>query len=557
MKNPFGDLIPEQPAANPFGDLIPPPVHDPNASPVEDWQTAATDPRVADAPVADFADQVGQGFFANYGDEIAAALGSLPNLVTGGRYGKDRQTILREFRERERKFEQEYPQAATVGELGGALGSAAITGTGAGLLGAAPGVLRSAGVGALMSGAQGGLEATGRLEGDHSFGDYVGTFGEGAALPAIAGGVLGGVAGGIGRLLTPRVAPEAQGLLDRGVDLTPGEIVGGLGKRMEDISTSAPFVGQMVRGRQADAVTSLNRAAWDEALHPIQGQGAGARMPLNTEMGHDAMAEAQHIFNRRYGTVVPRMTAHLDNPMRNDIYRIGNALPQDTHQPFVDAIRRHVTNNMENGQMTGRAIQDSLQGLRREARNLRRNPGHAYDVDLAQALDQTRDAIEASAGRYTPARTMGDFRRINEAYRNYVTLRDAGSRVSSEGGVFSPSSLHNAVRSADDTVGKGAFARGEAPMQGLSDPAKTVMTRRVNDSGTPERGAILTAIAAPWAVLPGVAASAPIAALYSQTGSRMFRDLARRSPHVKAAIRRAAARTGVSLGTEGEAMFGE
>jgi hypothetical protein len=514
------------------------------------------------APISnltDIAQKVAQGVSAGYADELGAAAGSLPNLITGGRYGRTRQEILDEIRGRERTFETEHPEMAGAAELGGGLGMGLLTG-GLGL-GNAPGIMRGLGVGALTSGTQASVAATGRMEGDHTAGEYLGEAAEAAALPAIFGGALGAGAAGIGRMLTPGVADEAQPLLDRGVDLTPGEIMGGYWKRLEDSAGSAPFLGAMVRGRQREATESFNRAAWDEALTPIRGQGQGARMPADTEMGHEAQQRARSIFQRRYSTVVPRLRAVADPQFVSDVSALEMALPRRVRGAFTDDIQRHVLNNFDapigggaTQQLTGEALQDSLQGLRKRAIALRRNPGNADEVELADALDRTRTLIEGLAGRSSPRRALADFRRLNQAYRNYITLRQAGSSVGAEGGVFSPAQLHNAVKSADQTVGKGAFARGEAPMQDLSDNAKTVMTRRVSDSGTPERSAIMGAVLAPGLALKGLAAAAPIAGMYTRTGSDTFRRLAMRSPAAKAAIRRRMARFGVTTGLEGETL---
>jgi hypothetical protein len=53
--------------------------------------------------------------------------------------------------------------------------------------------------------------------------------------------------------------------------------------------------------------------------------------------------------------------------------------------------------------------------------------------------------------------------------------------------VFSPSQLAAAVRKSDKSAGKGAFAKGDALMQDLSDRAQSVMGSNVGNSGTADR----------------------------------------------------------------------
>src|SRR5262245_61308410 len=86
-----------------------------------------------DAPLEGFARAVAQGLTFSYGDEMAAAAGSLPNLVTGGRYGKSYRDILNEQRDDEVEYTSRYPDAAAGGEAGGrraAAGGAGAAGRG-------------------------------------------------------------------------------------------------------------------------------------------------------------------------------------------------------------------------------------------------------------------------------------------------------------------------------------------------------------------------------------------------------------------------------------------
>jgi hypothetical protein len=508
-----------------------------------------------------FAERAANSALMNYGDEVEAAAAALPSVFSGN-YQNERGRILTDIRERQRRFAEEDPNAAAVADVTGGIGGAfLVPGAVAGrLLGAAPGVMRSAAVGAGLAGMQGGIDATGRLEGEHTADEYRSAAAEGAWLPALMGGTLGGVAGGIGKFAAPRVSPDVRALLDREVGLTPGEIYGPLAKRLEDASTSIPLSGQAVRNRQAESIASMNRAAWDEALAPM-----GARISPDTAMGHEAQQEARDIFAQRYGSTLQQMTAVADAPLRREATLQRISLPRAVRERFSDAMTRHVGRYLENNALTGRGMQNAIQGLRKEAQNLRRHPGNAYDFDLADSLDNMRGALERSAERHSPAGAVQRYQDINRAYRNYVPLRDAGSRVGTEASVFSPAQLHSAVRSADQTIGKGAFARGEAPMQDLSGPAKNVMTRRVNDSGTPERAAFMNALGvlgggagavyAPMAAAKAAAAVGAHGLMYSPAVTRALRRLASRDEASKDAIRRAMARAGVMSGVLGDAAF--
>lgn len=483
------------------------------------------------------AQKIANGVTFNWGDEIAAGMGS--GFGLGPRVGLNSyEDILRELNKKGSDFEKTYPKASLAGELGGSLATGA---GGARFIAGAPTwglrALRAAGVAAPA----GALNETGKLEGnDKTFGDYAEAAGEGAGKSALAGGLLSTAGSAVGATVGPWVSDAAQRLLTHRIPLTIGETIGGYAKRLEDIGASAPFIGNMIRNRQREGIEGFNLAAVREALRPDA--IASRRFHPDTEAGFDAAQMARGILNRRYDEVVPRLRGLFDQQLDNEVRGISTGLPQYARPNFADAYRRHVEAVIDpaTGAIDGRGMQHALGALRDEGRRLMTSPAsHAYDHDLGAALMELRERLIENAGRYTPARTIGDFRRIQEAYRGFATVRQAGSSTAAPGGVFTPTQLHMAVKAGDKSAGKGAMSRGEAHMQQLSDDAKTVMTRKVNDSGTPERAALLAAIAAPAIAAKSIGPAMIPFLLYTRPGQAMFRRLAAGSPQTRMMLRRA------------------
>lgn len=485
-----------------------------------------------------------QGATLGYGDEIAATMGAIGAQLPWGS-GKSRQEILTDIRGQEKAFSESNPGSALTAEIAGTVAP------GVGVTNAlmravpwltrAPSVVRAAIAGGASSAPIGAVTATGRLEGPQSAADYASAAGEGALTAGGIGAATGGAGHAIGNVVRPWATAAARSLHDRGVRLTPGELLGGIASRSESGAVAAtPGIGNLLRNRADEGVESLNRAAWDEALSPM---GRRYALPQDTLMGHEAMREATDIFSRRYAAVVPRMTAQLDNQLISDIAGISRALPQSVRPQFADAMRRYVDDifDQNTGVVDGRGLQHTLEGLRKEARNLQTaQNSNAYDRDLGEALNTLRDRIVDSAGRYTPQRTMTAFNNIQRAYRNFTTLRQASSSTAAPSGVFSPTQLHAAVRSSDKSAGKGAMARGQVPLQELSDAAKTVMTTKGGGSPTAERGALIGAIAGaaanpPLAMKAAILATPPLA-LYSHAGNALFRRAATAAPAGREAL---------------------
>jgi hypothetical protein len=552
------------PPPPPGFDLIPPPPagfemiaepSTPSVSPAAGARAAAEEqPMPRDRSTLDYitglARQAAQGVTYNYGDEVAATLGAVGGKLPGG-HGKDRETLLRELRGEEAEFKRENPKAALGAEIGGALagglGTGALAARAVPWLAAAPGVARTA-LGAGVTGAAGSaLDATGRAEGEIDLGDV----GQAAGIGAGAGAAVGGAGRMVANVAGPWLSAQARQLHDMGVRMTPGQMIGGAAQRIEDAAGSIPFAGALVRARQGDAVESLNRAAYDRALEPITRTAPRTgRVSPNTDVGHDAVQEMTDILGRRYGVVVPRMRANFDTAITHDIATISRNLPQAVRPQYADAIRRHIEAVIDptTGDIDGRGLQNAFQGLRREARRMQRSQAGAYDYDLGEALNQTHAALTRAAARRTNTRTMGDFRRLNEAYGNFAVVRDAASRAGSETGEFTPSGFHAAVRAADKSAGKGNMARGTARMQDLSDPAKAVMKQRVGDSGTAERAALVAAILAPSVAMKSIAPVAALALAYTRPGNAAFRGLGTAGLGTRDALKRAMVQAGIPVG---------
>jgi hypothetical protein len=70
-------------------------------------------------------------------------------------------------------------------------------------------------------------------------------------------------------MLAPQTRPEVAELLGEGVPMTPGQIIGGMAKRIEDKAVSLPVVGDAIIGAQRRSVEGFNRAALNRVLKPI------------------------------------------------------------------------------------------------------------------------------------------------------------------------------------------------------------------------------------------------------------------------------------------------
>lgn len=311
------------------------------------------------------------------------------------------------------------------------------------------------------------------------------------AVPAMAGAGAGAagtaLSRGLGRLISPQSSPSVQAVKQSGVEITPGQALGGAGRRAEEIAKSAPILGDFVRAAEKRGLDQFNIAATNQALAPL-----GRQIPPMTNPGRSVMKAARNIFRESYEEAIPSDTVlRYTREMADDISqvgRVGNNRLDDKGrrviQGAVDRIRQ--TGDMRQG-MKGSDAQDVLSYLRREQRQFGASQD-PWDQRTAEVLNDLEDVFQNQLEIAVGPERAGLLRNANAAYANWKRIERAGSMLGAEEGVFTPAQLQNATRALDRSTDKAAFNRGEALMQNVSEPAKAVLAPKYPDSGTVGRG---------------------------------------------------------------------
>lgn len=362
-------------------------------------------------------------------------------------------------------------------KLGGNLLSPAnaVIGTGAGALPEAAGFMGRVAQGAGVGAAYGAAAPVDTAKGEYGS-QKAGQMETGAAFGAAAP-VIGEA---VSRVMYPRVGDSQRLLLDEGVRLTPGQIGGGAWKTTEDKLTSVPLLGDLIKGAQNRSVEDLNTAVANRALEPI-----GKELPGGLS-GRDAVGYVKKTLGDAYDNLLPKMTGQADTQFVQDLGQIKtmiSALPDQEQKSFGAIIARELESRFSpNGSITGDSVKEVESALSREVKNFSASPD-AYQRQLADALKETQGAVRSMLGRVNPGHA-DELQAINQGYSNYARMRSAASMLGANEGTFTPAQLANAVKAADKTVGKGGYATGSAPMQDLSDAAKSVLPQKYQDSGS-------------------------------------------------------------------------
>jgi len=515
----------------------------PAAQASEDWWSAA--PIVEEPAAAGGADSwwqgaplveegpktsgggAGQGFMMGLQDPIDAGAQMLRRAVPEGvgqsvdRFGnwlsdagfpvsrsEGVQGIDTAINERNRQYEQGREQQGRGGfdwaRMGGNLASAIPMLATAPA--SAPTLLGRSLLGGATGGALGALSPVIGQENQEDFGsEKAGQIGLGAGLGAAAAPVMSGLA----RIISPKASlpgSAAKALQAEGVQLTPGQALGGALMRAEDKAMSLPIMGDAIRAARTRGNEQLNRAVYNRVLEPIG--------KTTSKIGREAVDDVTRIVSQSYDDVLGKVRFAPDKAFARDIQKIqqmASGLPRREANAFISSLDRDVIKPLSVGRavdgMTFKRVESQL-GER--AQQFLKSTD-AYQNDVGRALIEVQKSLRENLVRMNP-QAAAELKATNTAFANLVRLQQAAGKIGAQEGVFTPQQLAQAVRQSDRSARKGSYARGGALMQDLSDAAQSRMLSKIPDSGTTERlamgaGALMAGSVSP-AIPAGLAAGA-------------------------------------------------
>ena len=338
-----------------------------------------------------------------------------------------------------------------------------------------------------------------------------------SALAAAAGGAAGhGAAKLLGKAINPKVTKGARDVIEDGGVVTPGAIVGGRAKILEDKLTSTPFMGDVVAGAQRKSIEQWNKGAINSVLKPI-----GKSLSKKTAAGQDAIDEAAKKVSKEYDKVLSKMDVRFDSEFAKNVTSLNGlvkSLSPKQAKKFDDILTNDVLRPFDNPNrvLLGKTFKEVDSVVRKKYQKLYKN-----DPKLADAVRTLHLELLDMAKRQHPQ--LG--KRLDAADVAYAKLKrveGAAQRLGREDGIFGPSDL---LREVQKTTSKSNFAAGKGFDQRAIQEAKKVLPNKYPDSGTAGRLAQLLAVGGSVAE-PGLAV--PLvggAALYTSPGVKLMQKL--------------------------------
>lgn len=450
------------------------------------------------------------------GDELAAAGDTAVNVLSGktrwqpgvgnmlGAVGQQYRESLAKQRGIEDTYAAQHPSMAALGRGTGMAATMAVPAGGAAVAASRPVNMLKGAVTAATNAAGYSLADRGTLQERVQNANRAAfnpvTLGLGAGLGALAPATV--------RASKP-VDENVAMLAREGVEMTPGQMRGGLAKHAEDAATSLPILGTAISEARQRGVESFNQALYRRALEPV-----GETLPSNIKTGSDAIKWVGDRLSKGYETTLPTGVVRADPGFAEDIQKVISDLPSlsETGQKrLAEIIKQRVTDHVpKNGVITGEVYKTLQSGLDRESAGfaVSSDPDH---IAIKQAIDGIQAAIEGAAKRQDPKFAQA-IDNIDRGWAELVRIERAGSGSGAEAGVFTPKQYSGAVRAAEESVRKRGVARGTALGSDIAQAGRAVLPSNIPDSGTAGRSMLGAVVAAPGAIIGGGMAGLPGAA---------------------------------------------
>jgi hypothetical protein len=286
----------------------------------------------------------------------------------------------------------------------------------------------------------------------------------------------------LNKAISPTLSADVEKLIKSGVNLTPGQIMGGAVRNIEDKLTSVPLLGDAINYSRKKGIEEFNKAAFGEVLKPI-----GGKVPNVT--GREGIEAVEKQLNNAYDKILPNITFQATpqfNANMANLRGMVGGLGKDAETLFNSKINNIIGSKLapKTGMMDGIAFKQAESELGTLAKNYR-SSALASEREIGDAFLQAQAELR-NALKSTDPKVQAELGNINKGWANFTRLQTAGAKANTAE-MFTPSQLAQAVRQGDTSVRKGAVARGNALMQDLSDAGVNILPSKTPDSGTAGR----------------------------------------------------------------------
>lgn len=336
------------------------------------------------------------------------------------------------------------------------------------------------------------------------------------------------VVSAVGRVLNPLVSKAEQTMRDLGIIPTTGQTLGGQFGTLEEFAQNLPLIGESISNARQRVLFDFNKGVINKALDKVKD-----KLPADV-VGRDAISYASQQVSDKYDDVLSKMSFDLDFATTSNILSSlskNTNLSPNQRQEVAQTLNDVVLGKFSGQKLDGKTFKGIESDLRKKASNYM-NSNTASEKEVGEALKDVLGVLKKELYFQNPKQTP-QLRRIDSAYSDLSVINIAAANSGAPNGVFTPKQFSTAVRQADKTRNKSAFAKGTAKSQQISDAGVQVLG---DQSKATLEGNIATRIAGGYGMFtePMMAAGlvTGVPTMYSAAGQKALDTLLRSRPEL-------------------------
>jgi hypothetical protein len=273
---------------------------------------------------------------------------------------------------------------------------------------------------------------------------------------------------------------------------------------------------------------NFNKGVINKALDKVKD-----KLPEDV-IGRDAIKYASDQVSDKYDEVLAKMSFDLDFATTSNILSAlskNTSLDANQKQKVSEKLNNIFFNKFSGQKLDGKTYKGIESDLRKEASDYM-NSSSTDDKQIGRALSDVLGVLKKELYFQNPKQTP-QLRRIDSAYSDLSVVNIAAANSGALNGVFTPKQFSTAVRQADETRRKSAFAKGTAKSQQISDAGVQVLG---NQAQSTIEGNIATRVVGGYGMLtePAIAAGliTGVPTMYSESGQAVLDALLRSRPEL-------------------------
>lgn len=270
--------------------------------------------------------------------------------------------------------------------------------------------------------------------------------------------------------------------------ITPGQVVGGEFKAIEDVAEKLPLVGTGIKTAKKDVLKRFNEITYKEFIDNLNnalktqvnavGKRIGIKFPkipeTKNKLGNEMFSETNRYVNKAYDKILEKLVIKDKKTLQNQVDSILNNYEGQLPTGIKKQLNRLIFNRFnDKDELVGEALKRAHSKIRLR----HRQSGKSTSADAADLHDMYGDILDLfgdNIAKFNP-NTVFQYNALDKIYPKFLSLEKAVISAKNKNYYFSPQQLINAGISSAKGASVREVAKGNAPFSALGREAEEVI----------------------------------------------------------------------------------